>query len=1688
MSPKRLLTRTMMLFIALAAFILSTSAAYAQPHDSTTNYLRIECPTNVPLVAGTIVSVPVYMANSKDLGAFTFGFKYDTYHMEFTSLVGGPDLNDLGGQFRSTPRDTALNTVLTGWFTFDPTMPIPVHAPGATEVLAFTMRFTVKAGVTDGCADLFNVFVPPAGPAIFAPMDGSADIVPVLKDCGTKDIIFGTGCPDPTNTPPIAVCQPISVAAGANCTAVADINNGSSDPDGDQITITQVPAGPYPLGQTVVSLIVTDNGTPVLADTVSCTVTVTDQTNPVVTCPANITVGNDVGACGAIVNFAATATDNCDAAVAITYSQNPATLFPVGATVVTATATDDAGNTAQCQFTVTVNDTQNPVAVCPADISVTANPGETSAIVNFVISATDNCSGSTAAAVPASGSAFPLGTTIVTVTATDGAGNTGQCQFNVTVNAGNAAPVVSDIPDQIIDQGGTFATIALDDYVTDPDDIDADIVWTTQLMKSKGDLTVSIDPGTRVATLVATPDFTGSAVFTFRATDPDNAYDEDQATFTVNAIVNDPPTVSDIPDQTITEGQLFTTISLDDFVVDPDDADNLLTWTFSGNTELVVAISPSRVATISYPSGFLGAETITFTATDPGLLADNDAATFTVNAIPNQAPVVADIPDQTILDGQSFAIIDLDDYVADPDNADNELTWTFSGNTELIVVIDTGNVTMITYPSGFTGSETVTFTATDPGLLADSDAATFTVNADLNPDFTIDVTPETITIEGGLASPFVYNIAIGSIDGFSDAVDLAVSGVGINFTGDFTVDPVAAPGLSTFNGAIDPSTPTGVYDLVFTGTSGSVKADTVQLEVGSCVAPPIVVTSFDTLVVIAEEGSNPADESFYVTNGAVCGTLYWAVNSDQPWVTASPESGNVDAGDTPGDLITLSFNTAGLAASGSPYTAHVQVSPVTVGKDVNADENGVIEITLFVTEKPISEDTVWLSHEIAYPDDDVAVYMNFSNYEELAGMSAGLTWSSSDVMLDSVSFAGSRVEFIENKITTIDNTAHTLAHGLFRLPPEPLVAAGSGLWATLWFSVDPSAMAQVVTIDTLFIAPGVELMFSDEIGNSIYPQFFAGSITINEVAENCISGYISDVNGGVEGATVELLDETGVIATTTTNNDGYYEFCFMMPPDGGYTVRAYKDGYYPETTGNVNLPDTDVNIVLEVLVADVTPTYEWVDLYCQGGALFNGEPVAVGSVIEAFDPDGVLCGRWVVSTPGTFGFMPVYVDDPYTPGVDEGCVIGDAITIMLDGASVDLSGDPLVWTGNGDRYEACFTAPSDQDVTRCLYLAAGWNLISLNVALSTSDLETLFADVMDNTDVILSFESVGLTYDPDLPEFSTLFEVDNAHGYWFRMDAADSICFTGQLIAASTPISIENNWNLVSYLPEAPLSVPNALASIWSSVVVVLGYENGGLSYDPALPELATLNEMKAGFGYWIKTNSAGTLIYPDGEPTFVSSVPDVTRNLNSFVPRVQSSNTWINLYGSDVKLDGQNIPAGTVIEAYNEAGIMVGEFAVRQTGKFGFMPVYGPDNFSSNNDVANSGKISFKINGEQIEQTIDWTANGDRVFVNEFTTLGKSGGVLPDQFSLAQNYPNPFNPETSIEYVVAKPGFVEVSIYNVMGAKVKTLVSDYQSAGTYSVKWYGNSDSGAQVASGVYFYKLTSGDFSEIKKMTLLK
>jgi hypothetical protein len=89
----------------------------------------------------------------------------------------------------------------------------------------------------------------------------------------------------------------------------------------------------------------------------------------------------------------------------------------------------------------------------------------------------------------------------------------------------------------------------------------------------------------------------------------------------------------------------------------------------------------------------------------------------------------------------------------------------------------------------------------------------------------------------------------------------------------------------------------------------------------------------------------------------------------------------------------------------------------------------------------------------------------------------------------------------------------------------------------------------------------------------------------------------------------------------------------------------------------------------------------------------------------------------------------------------------------------------------------------------------------------------------------------------------------------------------------------------------------------------------------------------------------------------------------------------------------------------------------------------------------------------------------------------------VPLVYSLEQNYPNPFNPSTTISYNLPKEGFVTLKIYNLLGQLVKTLVNEHQSPGNYKV----NFDAG-NLSSGIYFYRITSGDFSNVKKMILVK
>ena len=98
------------------------------------------------------------------------------------------------------------------------------------------------------------------------------------------------------------------------------------------------------------------------------------------------------------------------------------------------------------------------------------------------------------------------------------------------------------------------------------------------------------------------------------------------------------------------------------------------------------------------------------------------------------------------------------------------------------------------------------------------------------------------------------------------------------------------------------------------------------------------------------------------------------------------------------------------------------------------------------------------------------------------------------------------------------------------------------------------------------------------------------------------------------------------------------------------------------------------------------------------------------------------------------------------------------------------------------------------------------------------------------------------------------------------------------------------------------------------------------------------------------------------------------------------------------------------------------------------------------------------------------------------------SARLLPRQYALFANFPNPFNPSTSIEYALPEAATVELSVFDILGQRVHTLVSGWQVAGFYRLAWDGRNRAYRAVASGVYFYRLETGGGVKVGKLILLR
>ncbi len=134
--------------------------------------------------------------------------------------------------------------------------------------------------------------------------------------------------------------------------------------------------------------------------------------------------------------------------------------------------------------------------------------------------------------------------------------------------------------------------------------------------------------------------------------------------------------------------------------------------------------------------------------------------------------------------------------------------------------------------------------------------------------------------------------------------------------------------------------------------------------------------------------------------------------------------------------------------------------------------------------------------------------------------------------------------------------------------------------------------------------------------------------------------------------------------------------------------------------------------------------------------------------------------------------------------------------------------------------------------------------------------------------------------------------------------------------------------------------------------------------------------------------------------------------------------------------------------------------------------------------DSLDAGQTYFwKVLAKNIAGDSLWSSNTNAFFVSHTATEVEEEAQLPTGFELEQNYPNPFNPETTVRYSLPQAGVVELKLYDITGREVMSLVNEWQSAGAHSVKVDGRN-----LASGVYVYTLTAGDYRVSKKMALVR
>lgn len=617
-----------------------------------------------------------------------------------------------------------------------------------------------------------------------------------------------------TNTPPVVINLPSQTITEGGSFALINLNNCVSDAETPDANITWTFFGPSNLAVTIVNRIASitvKNSNWNGAETITFIATDDDPTNPlsdsgsavftvipindapVITGQNTISLKEDSSYKIKLADLKYTDPDDTSTSITLTvhagdnYSVSGDTVTPsqdfYGTLTVPLTISDgkSSSNTYNALVSVSsINDApvihgQSTIYV-DQNVSFPLNVGDLSvtdpdnAINELTIIVLDEIYYSVSDGNIIKPDLDYYGPLTIPVYISDGIDSSNIYYVNVDVHIFNNPPVIADIPDQIMGIGESFSSINLNDYVSDIETPKENIFWS---YSGNADLTVSII--NNIVTITPpSSEWTGAEAIIFRATDdnPENPKSANKEVIFSIGYINKPPVITHIPDMSANEGNSFPPIYLDNYVSDNQTPDSNITWYYAGNVNLKVTLVKHILTVSPVNDNWYGSEVLIFAAVDDDpvkLLYDEDTVTFTIKPV-NDPPVV-DIPDQTIVQGETFQPINLDLYTEDDESPDANIKWKYSGNTNLIINISQHIANVTVNNPIWLGFEKVTFTATD-------DDETFPLSTSEAVYFKIDPPQDLINYKSGedylvFPNPTTGDIFINS--SVKDGKDILVS-------------------------------------------------------------------------------------------------------------------------------------------------------------------------------------------------------------------------------------------------------------------------------------------------------------------------------------------------------------------------------------------------------------------------------------------------------------------------------------------------------------------------------------------------------------------------------------------------------------------------------------------------------------------------------------------------------------------------------------------------------------------------------------------------------------------------------------------------------------------------------------------------------------------------------------------------